>query len=156
MTEYGLTTEKVEEQIAEVDYNRFGEVGIQCVITLNNGFAVAGESPCPATFEEEIGKRTAYVKAFDKLWLIFGYQEKQRRFEEAQATWVDRLRDEYQQLDKKFIALTDFIYNPDGSRVIRPESVSEEQWELMFMQHTLMKSYRSVLSQRLKLVEPSI
>ena len=155
MAKFGLTKEYLEHQVALVAYNRFGEVGIQCVLTLNNGYTVTGESSCidPNIFDEEIGKKIAYENAFDKLWSILGYQEKQRWFIETQTTWVDRLLIERQELDKKLKALTGFIFNPDGSRAVRSEAVSEDQWELMYEQHTAMEQYLHILDQRLKLAE---
>lgn len=155
MAKFGLTKEILENQIVSIEYNRFGEVGIQCVLTLNNGYTVTGESGCidPTIFNEEIGKSIAYENAFDKLWPILGYQEKQRWFIETQTTWVDRLLIERQELDKKLKALTGFIFNPDGSRAVRSEAVSEDQWELMYEQHTAMEQYLSILDQRLKLAE---
>ena len=155
MAKFGLTKEYLEQQIVQVEYNRFGEVGIQCVLTLNNGYTVTGESGCidPTIFNEEIGKNIAYENAFDKLWSILGYQEKQRWFIETQTTWVDRLLIERQELDKKLKALTGFIFNPDGSRAVRSEAVSEDQWELMYEQHTAMDQYLRILDKRLKLAE---
>lgn len=155
MAKFGLTKENLENQIVSIEYNRFGEVGIQCVLTLNNGYTVTGESGCidPTFFNEEIGKSIAYENAFDKLWPILGYQEKQRWFIETQTTWVDRLLIERQELDKKLKALTGFIFNPDGSRAVRSEAVSENQWELMYEQHTAMEQYLRILDQRLKLAE---
>lgn len=155
MAKFGLTKENLENQIVSIEYNRFGEVGIQCVLTLNNGYTVTGESGCidPTIFNEEIGKSIAYENAFDKLWPILGYQEKQRWFIETQTTWVDRLLIERQELDKKLKALTGFIFNPDGSRAVRSEAVSENQWELMYEQHTAMEQYLRILDQRLKLAE---
>lgn len=155
MAKFGLTKENLENQIVSIEYNRFGEVGIQCVLTLNNGYTVTGESGCidPTIFNEEIGKSIAYENAFDKLWPILGYQEKQRWFIETQTTWVDRLLIERQELDKKRKALTGFIFNPDGSRAVRSEAVSENQWELMYEQHTAMEQYLRILDQRLKLAE---
>lgn len=155
MAKFGLTKEYLESQVALVDYNRFGEVGIQCVLTLSNGYTVTGESSCidPTIFDEETGKQIAYENAFDKLWPILGYQEKQRWFIETQTTWVDRLLTERQELYKKLKALTGFIFNPDGSRAVRSEAVSEDQWELMYEQHTAMEQYLRILDQRLKLAE---
>lgn len=155
MAKFGLTKEILENQIVSIEYNRFGEVGIQCVLTLNNGYTVTGESGCidPTIFNEEIGNSIAYENAFDKLWPILGYQEKQRWFIETQTTWVDRLLIERQELDKKLKALTGFIFNPDGSRAVRSEAVSEDQWELMYEQHTAMEQYLRILDQRLKLAE---
>jgi hypothetical protein len=47
----------------------------QCVIILENGFKVIGESACvdPVNYNEELGKKYAYEKAFDKVWEVEGY-----------------------------------------------------------------------------------
>jgi hypothetical protein len=47
-----------------------------CVITMNNGFVVTGESAVvlKCNFDAEIGRKVARQDAIDKLWPIFGYQ----------------------------------------------------------------------------------
>lgn len=46
-----------------------------CILTLENGFTVTGESACasPANFDAEIGKKIAYDNAREKIWLLEGY-----------------------------------------------------------------------------------
>lgn len=46
MAKYGLTPDFLKSQIIDVTYNRFGETGVQCVLTLTNGYTVTGESSC--------------------------------------------------------------------------------------------------------------
>lgn len=54
-----------------------------CVLTLQNGFTVTGESACasPENFDEEIGKKIARENAREKIWLLEGYLLKQKLFD---------------------------------------------------------------------------
>ena len=56
-----------------------------CVLTLENGFTVTGESACasPENFDAEIGKKIAFENAREKIWLLEGYLLKQRLFEQS-------------------------------------------------------------------------
>lgn len=58
-----------------------------CVLVLENGFTVTGESACasPENFNEEIGRKIAYENAIDKVWLLEGYLLKQTLHEQAQS-----------------------------------------------------------------------
>lgn len=51
-----------------------------CVITLQNGFTVTGESACasPENFDAEIGRKVARQNAVQKVWPLMGYQLKQQ------------------------------------------------------------------------------
>jgi len=51
-----------------------------CVLTLDNGFTVTGESACasPENFDAEIGRKIARQNAVNKIWLLEGYLLKQR------------------------------------------------------------------------------
>lgn len=46
-----------------------------CVITLENGFTVTGESACasPENYNLEVGQNIAYKHAVDKIWMLEGY-----------------------------------------------------------------------------------
>lgn len=46
-----------------------------CVIVLENGFTVTGESACasPENFDAEIGRKIAYENARNKIWQLEGY-----------------------------------------------------------------------------------
>ncbi len=54
-----------------------------CVLTLDNGFTVTGESACasPENFNAEIGRKIARENAVEKIWLLEGYLLKQRLHE---------------------------------------------------------------------------
>lgn len=146
MTKYGLTIEKLEGQIASVDYATFGETGIHCTITLGNGYTVTGESSCidPTIFNEDIGKEIAYKNAFDKLWFLLGYNEKQRWYEETQLTWLDRVRMELANLDGKRSKLDEMI------RKGKPSFMSNEQFNLLKEQYDAMADYALILAKRIE------
>lgn len=47
-----------------------------CVLVLNNGFTVTGESACisPDNFDAEIGRKIARQKAVEKMWPLLGFR----------------------------------------------------------------------------------
>lgn len=47
-----------------------------CVLILNNGFSVVGESACasPENFDAEIGRKIARENAKQKIWPLMGYE----------------------------------------------------------------------------------
>lgn len=47
-----------------------------CVLVLNNGFTVTGESACasPENFNVEVGRTIARRNAVDKIWPLLGYE----------------------------------------------------------------------------------
>lgn len=49
-----------------------------CVLVLNNGFTVTGESACasPENFDAEIGRKIARQNAVQKIWPLKGYELK--------------------------------------------------------------------------------
>lgn len=51
-----------------------------CVLVLQNGFTVTGESACasPENFDAEIGRKIAKENAVNKIWMLEGYLLKQR------------------------------------------------------------------------------
>ena len=51
-----------------------------CVLVLENGFTVTGESACasPENFDAEIGRKIAYENAREKIWLLEGYLLKEK------------------------------------------------------------------------------
>lgn len=51
-----------------------------CVLVLENGFTVTGESACasPENFDAGLGRKIARGKALDKLWQLEGYLLKER------------------------------------------------------------------------------
>jgi hypothetical protein len=51
-----------------------------CAIELKSGYVAYGQSTpaSAANFNEDIGRRLAYEKAFDQLWPLFGFALKQK------------------------------------------------------------------------------
>jgi hypothetical protein len=51
-----------------------------CVLVLQNGFTVTGESACasPENYDAEIGRRIARENAVQKIWALMGYALKER------------------------------------------------------------------------------
>lgn len=47
-----------------------------CVLHLQNGFTVSGESACasPENFDGEIGRKIARANAVQKIWPLMGYE----------------------------------------------------------------------------------
>ena len=56
-----------------------------CVLILQNGFTVTGESACasPENFDAEIGRKIARQNAVQKIWPLMGYALKQQLHEQA-------------------------------------------------------------------------
>jgi hypothetical protein len=57
-----------------------------CVLVLQNGFTVTGESACasPENFDAEIGRKVARQNAVQKIWPLMGYALKQELHAAAQ------------------------------------------------------------------------
>lgn len=62
-----------------------------CVLVLNNGFTVTGESACasPENFYAKIGRDIARQKAIDKVWMLEGYLLKERLHREVRSPLLD-------------------------------------------------------------------
>lgn len=58
-----------------------------CVLVLEDGFTVTGESACasPENYNAEIGREIARRNAEEKIWLLEGYLLKQGLFEKQQS-----------------------------------------------------------------------
>lgn len=71
-----VTEQGLKDVIVKESYVRIGQKTTVCCLTLKNGFEVLGESACvdPANFNEELGRKYAYERAFEKLWQLEGYR----------------------------------------------------------------------------------
>ena len=56
-----------------------------CVLVLQNGFTVTGESACasPENFDAEIGRKIARANAVQKIWPLMGYALKEQLHQES-------------------------------------------------------------------------
>lgn len=54
-----------------------------CIISLENGFTVTGESACasPENFNAKIGQKLAYENAREKIWQLEGYLLKEKLYQ---------------------------------------------------------------------------
>ncbi len=56
-----------------------------CVLVLQNGFTVTGESACasPENFNAEIGRKIARQNAVERIWPLMGYELRSKLSKEA-------------------------------------------------------------------------
>lgn len=148
---YGLSVDYLKGQIKDISYQRYGDTGTLCILTLNNGYTVTGNSSCidPTILNEGIGQLVAYDNAFNKLWEILSYGEKQRWYEETQLGWKERVEIELDLLKYRLNKLRAVLFKEGSEFNHRPEFITEEQWELMKSQHTAMTAYADILVERL-------
>jgi hypothetical protein len=76
----------IQDKIKEVGYLYHGRMTI-CVLTLENGYLVTGESSCvaEANYNRALGEQYAYENAFDKVGQLEGYLLRQKLFEAGAA-----------------------------------------------------------------------
>lgn len=71
----------VERAIKKVEYSLLQDDRTTvCLITMDNGFTVRGESSCvfKENFDPELGKRYSYNRAFDQVWAYLGFRLAER------------------------------------------------------------------------------
>ena len=71
-----VTLGDIQAKIVKTEYWVIPDTTVTiCMITLENGFSVRGESACVSkeTFNIALGEKYAYEKAFDKIWELEGY-----------------------------------------------------------------------------------
>jgi len=78
-----LTPALIQDTIKDVSFHKLTDVLTVCVLTLQNGFTVTGESACasPENYGKEIGEKIAKENATEQIWLLEGYLLKQKLFE---------------------------------------------------------------------------
>lgn len=77
-------TGDVEPAYIDDDYKGCGAPQLTiCVLSLENGFTVTGESACasPENFDRIIGQKIAYENAREKIWELEGYLLKQKLYQ---------------------------------------------------------------------------
>lgn len=78
-----ITTEQMERRIHRVTYHRLPGTSLTiCCMVLDNGWIATGESACvdPGNYDQFVGERLAYHKAFGTLWPLFGFMLAEDRF----------------------------------------------------------------------------
>ena len=77
-----LTPQMIHDTIKKCEFHKLTDVLTVCVLTLQNGFTVTGESACasPENYNKQIGEKIARENAVEKIWLLEGYLFKQKLF----------------------------------------------------------------------------
>ena len=119
-----------------------------CVLTLENGFTVTGESACasPENYNEELGNKIARRNAFDKIWSLEGYLLKENLFEETRTprfSFQDRVVAEREELAEKLEKLEAF----ENGEVFG--TLPESERTDLISQICAMSSYKAVLDRRI-------
>lgn len=87
--EYWSTSDPAHPKPTEGQPDQKGPLSLLtfCVLILENGFTVTGESACasPENFDPEIGRKIARANAVEKIWPLEGYALKQKLFDAEQA-----------------------------------------------------------------------
>ena len=75
-----LTPRDIEMAVAGEEYAVFSRRLTVCVLTLQNGFLVTGESSCVSAenFDADLGRKIARDNAKNKVWELEGYALRQR------------------------------------------------------------------------------
>jgi len=78
-----VTPELIESKIKSEYYHVVPNTTLTiCVLTLENGYLVTGESAAASeeNFDEEIGRKIAKANAVDKIWALEGYLLKEKLY----------------------------------------------------------------------------
>lgn len=76
-----VTPEQLEEVIVSEQFYVFPNTTFTaCLLTLDNGYTVLGESACasPENFNAELGRKIARDNAKNKIWSLEGYLLRQK------------------------------------------------------------------------------
>ena len=79
-----VTVSAMQNKVKMTVYQRLeGTTTTICQITLENGYTLIGTSACvdPKEYNQALGEKYAYERAFEQLWALEGYLLRQRRFE---------------------------------------------------------------------------
>lgn len=77
LTNPRVTPTDVDNAVDSVTYYNFPGTTITiCLITMQNGYHVTGESGCadPKNFNKEVGEKIAFDQAKAKIWPLLGYK----------------------------------------------------------------------------------
>lgn len=82
-----VTLDMLEKRVVRQDFFHPLQTTLtMCVLVLDNGFTVIGESACvnPAIYDQVIGRKLAREQAIEKLWQLEGYLLAERRWKAGQ------------------------------------------------------------------------
>lgn len=137
-----------------------------CVLVLQNGFTVTGESACasPENFDAEIGRNIARQNAVQKIWPLMGYALKQQLHDAANQPPAlgaaypgystmqphqQRVVDEKAELDERAAKLHAFINTTWFA------GLDEAERHRMRTQFVAMNTYSDILGERIAAFAPA-
>ena len=120
-----------------------------CVMTLQNGFTVVGQSACAdkANYNKDIGERIARADAVNKIWPLLGYELRTKLYQQDNSDWLSRAKLEEQELSDKRTKLNAFV----GSKAFY--ALPEQDQHDLTVQLGGMKMYHEALQTRLRRTE---
>jgi hypothetical protein len=80
-----VTLESMQAKIVQEDYVLHERILTLCILKMQNGFYVVGESApaSPENFDAELGRKFAYENAIRQLWKLEGYALRDRLADEG-------------------------------------------------------------------------
>jgi hypothetical protein len=156
-----ILKEDVENFITDVDVTTIGEKTTIVNAHTRSGFDTVRHSSCvdPKNYSEELGKQYAMEEVINSLWSHLGFVLQWAKYglnaeskKDKYSSHVQRMIDEYKELDDRINKLASFINtNPIF------ETLQNEEREDMKAQLIWMHKYINVLANRLRRqnVEPS-
>jgi len=116
-----------------------------CVLVLQNGFTVTGESACasPENFDAEAGRIAARRNAENKIWPLMGYELKCRLAAQPK-NHIERMVVEHTELADRIVKLDAF------TKTDMFQTLSELDRVDLFQQLALMSQYETTLKARLE------
>jgi hypothetical protein len=144
-----VTMEYLESQIASEHYFNPEIPGpgtlTFCVLVLQNGFSVTGESACadPANYKKDIGERLARANAINKIWPLLGYELRTQLHLAEQSTFLTRMEAEFASLEERATKLKEFMDQAAFMRLGTPDQAD------LRSQLNVMREYQAILARRL-------
>lgn len=143
-----LSPELIDEKIASKSFYIHGGKLTVCVLKLQNGFEIVGESACahPDNFDQELGEKAAFENARRQIWKLEGYLLCQKLYEQALEggkTFLDRLYEERDQQVERRDKLRAFMLKG------KPDEVTEIEWFQLADQFDVLVDYVDILETRI-------
>ncbi len=122
-----------------------------CVLVLQNGYTVTGQSACadPANYNPDIGNRLATEDAKKKIWSLMGYALKEEIHKNGDGSFFGRMQREARELEDRLNKAIAFI----GSDTF--DNLSSVERDLLISQKNAMAEYHEILTQRINAVIPA-
>lgn len=147
-----VTLEALENNIKKETFLTYeGGTLTICVLELQNGFTVTGQSACadPANYQKDIGERIARENAKKEIWALMGYALRDELYKLGEgSTFLDRMKKERQDLQDKINKLNAFI---NGNEQFKKLNSVEQS--LLKDQEEAMNGYEWILGERIRRAE---